>query len=86
MQLNPRVAISARTGYGINNLLEKMKEAVEGLSQAVELYFPKEKEYEIYNLSRQAQIQKKESGKKGIVCYVQMTPYQRSHWKKYIIK
>ena len=86
LQLNPRVSISARTGYGMNELLQKMKKTVESLSQAVELYFPKEKEYEIYNLSRQAQIQKKESGKTGVVCYAQMTPQQKSQWKKYIIK
>ena len=86
LNLNPRISISARTGYGIGELLKKMKESIESLSQSVELYFPKEKEYEIYNLSREAQIRKKESGKKGIVCYTYMTPLQISHWKKYIIK
>ena len=86
LQLRPKVSISARTGYGMGELLNKMKEAIEGLNQQVELYFPKEKEYEIYNLSRQAQIRKKETGKRGIVCYAHMTPLQISHWKKYIIK
>lgn len=86
LKLQPRVSISARTGYGISALLNKMKEAIENLSESVELYFPKEKEYEVYNLSRQTQINKKEIGKAGTVCHAQMTPYQISQWKKYIIK
>ena len=54
-----RISISARTGYNVDKLLMKMRESLESLNTSLELYFPKEKEYEIYNLSRYTDIQKK---------------------------
>ena len=84
-EYQPRIILSSRTGYGVENLLKLMKKTVNSLSKKVELFFPKEKEYEIYNLSRETDIKKKESGKLGSVCYVQMTSHQISDWKNYII-
>ena len=85
-EYQPRVYISARTGYGINNLLEEMKLSLEKLSQKIELFFPKDKEYEIYNLSREIKIKKKEIMSQGCVCQVQMTESEIHRWKKYIVK
>ncbi len=81
-----RISISARTNYNLENLLLKMKEILENLNEPIELYFPKDKEYEIYELSRETTIQKKETGSKGTVCYVEMPSHQISKWKKYKIK
>ena len=81
----PRVVVSAKTGEGIETLLQKMKTAVENLKQQAELYFPKEKEHEIYSLSRETEIKRKESGKFGSVCYTQMTAQQINEWKNHII-
>ena len=57
-----RVLISAKTGYNISALLQKMKNSIEELSETTELFFPKGKEYKIYDLSRSAHILKKEAG------------------------
>ena len=81
-----RISISARTNYNIENLLLKMKEILENLNESIELYFPKDKEHEIYKLSRETTIQKREAGSKGTVCYVEMPSHQISKWKDYKIK
>lgn len=80
-----RVCISARTGYNIESLLLKMKEAIEKLSEPAELFFPKDKEHKIYDLSRQAKILKKEEGGTGTLCYVNIPSSQTSRWKEYLI-
>ena len=82
----PRAVISAKTGEGTEMLLQQMKNVIENLKQKAELYFPKEKEQEIYNLSRQTEIQKMEPGKFGSVCFTQMTTIQMDEWKDHIIK
>lgn len=81
----PRAIVSAKTGEGIETLLQKMKVAVENLKQKAELYFPKEKEHQIYSLSRETEIKRKESGKFGSVCYTQMTTQQINEWRNHII-
>ena len=81
-----RVSISARTRYNSENLLLKMKEGLENLNKPMELYFPKDKEYEIYNLSRETIIQKKEVGSKGTICYVEMPIHRMNKWKSYKLK
>ncbi len=81
-----RISISARTNYNIEKLLLKMKEVLKNLNQPMELYFPKDKEFEIYKLSRETIIQKKEMGSKGTMCYVEMPSHQMSKWKDYMIK
>ena len=80
-----RVCISAKTGHNISSLLFKMKEAIEKLSETAELFFPKEKEYEIYNLSRHAKILKKEEGSQGTLCYIKIPSNQTSQWNKYLL-
>lgn len=80
-----RVLISARTGYNIPALLQKMKTAIEELSETAELFFPKEKEYKIYDLSREAKILKKEEGSKGTLCYIKIPSNQTSSWKDYLL-
>ena len=80
-----RISISARTHYNIDKLLLKMKDILQDLNESVELYFPKDKEYEIYKLSRETQITKRETGSQGTVCYVEMPSHQLSQWKKYKI-
>ena len=80
-----RVCISARTGWNIKSLLSKMKEAIEKLSETTELFFPKEKEHKIYDLSRQAKILKKEEGSKGTLCYIKIPSNQTSQWKEYLL-
>ena len=84
-EYQPRVVISAKTGAGIEVLLNQMKNVVENLKQTAELYFPKEKEHEVYNLSRETKIEKTESGKFGSVCTTQMTTHQMAEWKDRII-
>jgi len=80
-----RVYISARTGWNVSQLLLKMKESIEELNETKELFFPKEKEYEIYKLSRQAKILKKEEGRKGTLCYIKIPSDQTSRWKEYFL-
>lgn len=79
------ICISAQTGWNIPALLSKMKETIEEISETKELFFPKEKEYEIYDLSRHAKILKKEEGSKGTLCYIKIPSNQTQKWKKYFI-
>ena len=81
-----RISISARTNYNIDNLLLKMKMILENLNESIELYFPKDKEHEIYKLSRETVIKKRETGSQGTVCYVEMPIHQIGQWKSYKIK
>ena len=80
-----RVFISARTGHNIPALLQKMKTTIEELSETTELFFPKEEEYKIYDLSREAHILKKEEGSTGTLCYIKIPSNQTSSWKKYLL-
>lgn len=84
-EYQPRVVISAKNGEGTETLLHKMKHIVENLKQKAELYFPKEKEHEMYDLSRETEIQKTETGRFGSVCFTRMTAPQRAKWKDHII-
>lgn len=84
-QCKDSVCISARTGWNTTALLAKMKSTIEELSKTTELFFPKDKEHEIYNLSRHAKILKKEEGSKGTLCYIKIPSDQTSHWEKYRI-
>ena len=80
-----RIFISARTGYNMRALLLKMKEAIENLSETIELFFPKEKEHKIYDLSRHAKILKKEEGSTGTLCYIKIPSNQTGQWKNYFL-
>jgi GTP-binding protein HflX len=81
----PRVFVSAVTGQGMDRLKEAMANFVKNLSQEVELYFPKEKEFKIYELSREAQIARKESAPNGTICFAYLTENQLSKWNEFIV-
>ena len=85
-QYQPRVFISARTGYGVKELLEQMRLSLDRLSKQVELFFPKDAEHEIYTLSREAKLTKKETGSTGSLCLAKMPVGEIGRWKKYIVK
>lgn len=82
----PRVFVSALTGQGIDQLKKLMSDAISGMQENIELYFPKSEEYKIYDLSRESNIIKKESATEGTVCVVQLTSNQINKWRNYIIK
>ena len=80
------VCISARTGWNIPALLEKMNSTIQKLSQTIELFFPKDKENQIYDLSRIAQILEKENSSKGTLCKINIPANQIKKWEKFFIK
>ena len=82
----PRVFISAKTGEGTEKLKRLMIEAVQALHSEVELYFPKDKEYRIYDLGRETQISRTEAASTGTVCYVNLTQAQMGRWGEFIVK
>ena len=79
------ICVSAKTGDNTDHLLLKMKKAIEELSENIELFFPKEKEYKIYDLSRQAQILNREEGRTGTLCYIKIPANRTRHWKEYLL-
>ncbi len=82
----PRVFISALTGQGIDQLKQLMADMISEIQTDVQLYFPRTEEYRIYDLSREAKINRKEVATEGTVCYTQLTPSMLSRWKDFIIK
>jgi GTP-binding protein HflX len=82
----PRVFVSALTGQGVEQLKKMMAEAINELQEDVQLYFPRQDEYKIYDLSRDTRIVKKESASEGTVCYVQMSSSLLNRWREYLVK
>lgn len=82
----PRVFVSALTGQGMDQLKKLMSDAISGMQENVELYFPKLEEYKIYDLSRESNIIKKEPATEGTVCIAQLTTNQMNKWRQYIVK
>lgn len=82
----PRVFVSAATGQGIPQLKKLMIDTIHGLQADIELYFPKDQEYKIFDLSREAKILRKEPGTEGVFCVVQLTPAQVARWKEFLVK
>lgn len=80
----PRVFVSGLTGQGIEKLKKIMSDAVKQLSKEVELYFPKDKEFKIYELGREAQIARTENAPNGTVCYAFLTEGQLSKWREFL--
>jgi GTP-binding protein HflX len=80
----PRVLVSALTGQGMEKLKKLMTEAVKKMSQEVELYFPKDQEFRIYELGREAQISRTENAPHGTLCYAHLTSSQVSKWKDFL--
>jgi GTP-binding protein HflX len=84
VKLFPRVFVSAHTGVGLDKLKNLMTEMVLKSAKEVELYFPKEEEYRIYELGREAQISRRENAPNGTVCIVSLTESQLSKWHKFM--
>lgn len=85
VQAFPRVFVSARTGEGLEKLKGLMIQSVQSLNEEVELYFPREQEHKLYELGRETQISKTESGSQGTVCFVMLNSSQLSRWKEFLI-
>lgn len=82
----PRVFVSALTGQGMEQLKRMMAETINELQEDVQLYFPRQEEYKIFDLSRDTRIVKKESASEGTVCYVQISAALLNRWKPYLVK
>jgi GTP-binding protein HflX len=82
----PRVFVSALSGDGLDKLRKQMTVALQSLNARVELYFSKEDEHRIYELSRESQILRTEPASTGTVLEAQLTPEQLSRWGSFIIK
>lgn len=82
----PRVFVSAKTGQGLEQLQKLMAQTVSEMQTDVQLYFPRAEEYKIFDLSREAQITRKEAATEGTVCYTQLTPTLINRWKDYLVK
>ncbi len=85
VQQHPRAFVSAKTGEGLERLKGLMLEALKDLYQEVELFFPKNEEYRIYQLGRSAQILRKEVATQGTICVAKMTVSQMSQWRPFIV-
>lgn len=82
----PRVFVSASKGEGIDKLLKQMTVAAQALNESVELYFSKEEEHKIYELSRESRIEKTEAASTGTICYASLTPAQLSRWSSFLVQ
>lgn len=82
----PRVFVSALTGQGIDQLKKLMADSINEMQTSAELYFPNSEEYKIYDLTREANITRKEKSTEGTVCYAQLTNTSLNRWKDFIIK
>ena len=85
-QTKNSVWISARTGWNIPLLLEKMKDTLQESNISMELFFTKPQEHEIYELSRSAQILEKESHQGGTYCKIKIPANKTKAWEKYLLK
>lgn len=86
LQKENNVWISARTGWNIPLLLNKMKKVLQQSNKIMELFFTKTQEYKIYELSRSAQILKKESHATGAYCKIKLPAGKTKAWEPYLLK
>jgi GTP-binding protein HflX len=63
-----------------------MCETIASLNSDVELYFPRQEEYRIFDLSRETRIIRKEVATSGTLCHAQLTPALLSKWKEWLVK
>lgn len=82
----PRVFVSALTGQGVEQLKKMMADVIQEMQTDVQLYFPREHEHRIFDLSRETKIVRKETATEGTVCYAQLTPALLSRWREYLVK
>lgn len=83
---HPRVFVSALNGQGMETLKQLMVETFAQLQTDVQFYFPRDEEHRIYDLSREAQILRKEPATEGTLCYAQITPTLLTRWKEYLVR
>lgn len=82
----PRVFVSALTGQGIDQLKTLMVQTICESQKDVQLFFPKEFEHKIYELDRDARINRKEPASEGTLCYTSLTNGQINKWRDYLVK
>lgn len=82
----PRVFVSALTGHGFDQLKKIMADSINQMQTEVELYFDHANEYRIYDLSREAKINRKEAATEGTICIAMMTPTLMNKWKDFLVK
>ena len=82
----PRVFVSALTGQGIEQMKKLMAEAISEMQTDVQLYFPRNEEFKIFDLGRETRIIRKEAATEGTVCYAQLSPHLMTKWAEYLIK
>ncbi len=81
----PRVFVSALTGQGLEQLKRLMIETVQGMQTEVQLFFPREDEHRIYELTREATISRKEAASEGTICYTKLTPTMLHRWHEFLV-
>lgn len=82
----PRVFVSALTGQGMETLKKMMADAIGEMQTDVQLYFPRQTEHRIFDLSRETKIVRKETGSEGTICYAPLTPALLTRWKEFLVK
>lgn len=82
----PRVFVSALTGQGIEQMKRLMAETISEMQTDVQLYFPRQEEFKIFDLGRETRILRKEAGSEGTVCYAQLSPFLMTKWAEYLVK
>jgi GTP-binding protein HflX len=82
----PRVFVSALTGQGIEQLKRLMVDLVQEMQSDVQLYFPRQDEHKIFDLSRETKIIRRESATEGTICYAQLSPALLVRWKEFLVK
>lgn len=82
----PRVFVSALTGQGFDQLKKIMSDSINEMQTEVELYFDRVNEYRIYDLSREAKVNRREPATEGTICFAMMTPTLMNKWKDFLVK
>ena len=80
------VWMSARTGHNRDLLLSKMKQSLQTQNIVKELFFDKSQEHRIYDLSRSAEILKKEQGRLGTYCQIKIPADKIQVWEQHLLK
>lgn len=82
----PRVFVSALTGHGFEQLKKIMADSINQMQTEVELYFDRANEYRIYDLGREAKINRKEAATEGTICIAMLTSTLMNKWKDFLVK
>ena len=82
----PRVFVSAMTSEGFEELKALMVDTLKKLTIEMELFFPMEKSYLIYEVQRDATSMTKEESGLGIYCQIQVIPALANKWAEYRIQ